>query len=390
MNLKQRNNKGGQDELQGKQQDPRWPIYIGLWKRSIPYVDEDIAKDDLDEPHIKRRHAILKQHPEITQLYGVEPLTKYVIAASVALQLLMAYTMGRIWTSSTVALVVSSFVIGGSFAQMYGVVIHEATHGLVFKTPVLNRLAGLVANVGLPFPIAASFRRYHLEHHAFQGVVGKDPDLPLAFEVQLIRGNPFMKLLFLFCYPVMYVVRGLALQKAPSTWELINWAFTICTDIVVWHVCGPRGFLYMILSLWFGYGIHPAAAHFIQEHFTFDNGQETYSYYGGLNKLFLNIGYHNEHHDFTKVPWTKLPTVKAIAPEFYECLMSHQSWLMVHWNFVFDRTLGPQSRVARDYDDHKRGRRMLNPKNNIVDEVKYWEDGEGNLQRCDSGIHDST
>ncbi|CAG8799102.1 12159_t:CDS:2, partial [Racocetra fulgida] len=45
--------------------------------------------------------------------------------------------------------------------------------------------------------------------------------------------------------------------------------------------------------------LHPVAARYIQEHYTFDDGQETYSYYGRLNKIFMNIGYHNEHHDFT-------------------------------------------------------------------------------------------
>eukprot|EP00842_Homolaphlyctis_polyrhiza_P005138 jgi/Hompol1/5625/HPOL_000863-RA len=189
-------------------------------------------------------------------------------------------------------------------------------------------------------------------------------------------GNPLLKLVFLMLYPVMYVVRGLAMQKAPSFWEYVNWVVTIATDVVVWHVCGPRGFLYMFLSLWFGYSLHPAAAHFIQEHFTFVDGQETYSYYGGLNKIFLNIGYHNEHHDFTKIPWSKLPLITEIAPEFYENLLGHDSWLRVHWDFIFDKTLGPQSRVGRTWDDHKRGRKMVMSNKN-VDEVKHWEDGEG-------------
>lgn len=78
-------------------------------------------------------------------------------------------------------------------------------------------------------------------------------------------------------------------------------AFTIVSDTLVVKYNGTRGLLYLFLSLWFGYGFHPAAMHFIQEHYTVTDGQETYSYYGGLNKWFLNIGYHNEHHDFTKV-----------------------------------------------------------------------------------------
>ena len=115
-----------------------------------------------------------------------------------------------------------------------------------------------------------------------------DPDLPLDWERRLIRGNAFLKFLWLNIYPAMYVVRGLMMQKKPQFWELVNWAFTITTDALIWYFCGLRGLIYLFISLWLGYGIHPAAAHFIQEHYTFDDGQETYSYYGILNFFFLS------------------------------------------------------------------------------------------------------
>ncbi|KAJ8326489.1 sphingolipid delta-4 desaturase [Batrachochytrium dendrobatidis] len=376
--------------------DSRHPNYVGFWKRSIPNIDDTIAIDDIDEPHIKRRHAMLAAHPDIKTLYGIEPSTKYVIAAIVSVQLALAYYFGQVWSTGQtgkgfmLALIVCAFVIGGTITQLIGVIIHEATHGLIFESPIMNKIAGIVSNLALPVPIAQSFRRYHLEHHAFQGVVGKDPDLPLDFEVKLIKGNTFAKIIFITLYPVMYVVRGLAMQKAPSDWEYINVVTTVVADVLIWRFCGPIGFFYMFLSLWFGYSFHPAAAHFIQEHFTFADGQETYSYYGGLNKLFLNIGYHNEHHDFTKIPWSKLPTLKAMAPEFYDTLLFHDSWMRVHWDFIFNSDLGPQSRVGRSYDDHKRGRKMLVANKGVnVDEVKLWEDGNSAddvLNRHDSGI----
>ena len=193
------------------------------------------------------------------------------------------------------------YSIGGTLTSTCGSIIHEVAHSLVFKSPLGNRLLGLLVNTTIPFPIAMSFKRYHLDHHAFQGVLGKDPDLPLDWEINLIRGNIATKLAWLAIYPFMYVIRGIAHQKPPTRWEIINLIWTVVCDVVIYSTCGGLGLLYCFLSLWLGYSLHPGAAHFIQEHYTWIDGQETYSYYGSMNSIMMNVGYHNEHHDFTKV-----------------------------------------------------------------------------------------
>ncbi|HZY05557.1 MAG TPA: fatty acid desaturase, partial [Anaeromyxobacteraceae bacterium] len=90
-------------------------------------------------------------------------------------------------------------------------------------------------------------------------------------------------------------------------------------------------------------------ARWIQEHFlTFPDGaQETFSYYGPLNAVALNVGYHVEHHDLMRVPWTRLPALTRLAPELYQPLHSHRSWSRLLWRFLFDPAISLTSRVVR-------------------------------------------
>jgi sphingolipid delta-4 desaturase len=95
-------------------------------------------------------------------------------------------------------------------------------------------------------------------------------------------------------------------------------------------------------------GLHPLGGRWIQEHYLTDSPQETYSYYGPLNKLAFNVGYHNEHHDFSYIPWNKLPEIKRIAPEYYETLTYHTSWSSLVWKFLSDPEISLFSRVIRE------------------------------------------
>lgn len=104
---------------------------------------------------------------------------------------------------------------------------------------------------------------------------------------------------------------------------------------------------YLLIADWLGLGMHPISGHFISEHYEFSAQNETYSYYGPLNWLAWNVGYHNEHHDFPRISGFRLPQVRAIAPEFYDHLPQTKSWPGTLWNFIFDPTISPFSRIKR-------------------------------------------
>jgi sphingolipid delta-4 desaturase len=71
------------------------------------------------------------------------------------------------------------------------------------------------------------------------------------------------------------------------------------------------------------------------------------SYYGTLNWVNFNVGYHVEHHDLFNIPGWRLPQLKALAPEFYEPLVSHRSWTAIIWKFLTEPELGNFSRIER-------------------------------------------
>jgi sphingolipid delta-4 desaturase len=109
---------------------------------------------------------------------------------------------------------------------------------------------------------------------------------------------------------------------------------------------GLPAFLYLLFSTLFALGPHPLGGRWLQEHYVTRPGQETYSYYGPLNRLSFNIGYHNEHHDFMNVPWLRLRRLHRIAAPFYDELASYRSWTAVVLRFVFDARQSPYSRIV--------------------------------------------
>lgn len=191
------------------------------------------------------------------------------------------------------------------------------------------------------------FKRYHMDHHKYQGEDIVDADIPLAAEARLFNST-FGKLIWVILQPAWYALRPVfSVPKAPTHHEAINWTAQIAFDFAIYHFFGMGAVIYLIAGTLLGMGLHPLAGHFIAEHYTFIKGQETYSYYGPLNWLSFNVGYHNEHHDFPFIPGSRLPLLRALAPDFYDTLPCHTSWVKVIYRYITDPEVGPFSRVKR-------------------------------------------
>eukprot|EP00386_Alphamonas_edax_P005865 GDKI01019158.1.p1 GENE.GDKI01019158.1~~GDKI01019158.1.p1 ORF type:complete len:336 (-),score=95.27 GDKI01019158.1:630-1637(-) len=326
-------------------------------KQGSPF--EDFYWVNAPEPHAVRRRQILEKHPEIKQLYGPDIKQAYFCLATVAVQLAMIALIYR-YDFSWPVVCVMTYVISGTANHSLQLAMHELSHGLFFKTRWLNDwFAIFVANVPTGFPSACTFKRYHLEHHTYQGVDDMDMDIPTRAEGFFFQ-NPLTKLLFVMLQPAFYALRpGIVKPKQMTPMEALNWVVQLCFDFAVWHLLGNKAIFYVIFGSLWGLGLHPTAGHFIAEHYVFTKGHETYSYYGPLNWLVYNVGYHNEHHDFPAVPGSRLPEVKRMAPEFYDTLPSYTSWVWVIWHFVTASDVTCFSRIKRktiDGDTEKNNR----------------------------------
>lgn len=297
-----------------------------------------------DEPHATRRKQILAKYPQMETLYGPDIRPLPVVLLLIASQLYIA-SLAVSWGWPLFILV--AWTYGGAASHALSLMTHELSHNLLFKKPIFNSYFGIFCNVAMGLPSSTMFKRYHLEHHQYQGDTEKDMDLPTPWEGRFFTNTP-LKALWLLLQPAFYALRPTIVRpKVPMKLDILNTITIVCTDAVIVYFISPWALFYLVLSTLLGMGFHPVAGHFIAEHYVFVEGHETYSYYGALNYLCWNVGYHNEHHDFPKVAGWRLPQVTKMAPEFYENLPQHKSWTMVLVNYVTDPSIGPFSRMIK-------------------------------------------
>ncbi|MCG8598017.1 MAG: fatty acid desaturase [Kiloniellales bacterium] len=306
------------------------------------------SRVDWPDAHLARRRAILKHYPTVKALMGNNPATAGFVFLLVGLQLSVAAGLAA-FDAHWLLVVVFAYVLGAFPNHALYVLIHECTHNLVFKRHWPNQVLGIVCDFALVVPGAMAFRKYHLLHHKHMGVEALDADMPTQGEARLIGNRPARKALWMLFFSLSQALRpkkilGIGLW---DRWVLANVVAVVAVDLLVLAVLGPKALVYLLLSTFFGLGLHPLGGRWIQEHFVTRDGQETYSYYGPLNRVCFNVGYHNEHHDFANVPWNNLPKLKAAAPEYYDSLASYDSWTGVLVRFILDPAMSTYSRITR-------------------------------------------
>ncbi len=282
--------------------------------------------------HAARRKAILKAHPEVKGLYGYDPTTVLWAAGLVALQVgLTAFAQRLSWP----AVLLLAYVVGAFPAHAIGMLIHEAGHNLVFRKTWANKLVAVLANIPLGAPAALDFRVQHGLHHRHLGDVdGKDTQAPTRREAEVVH-SPLVKLAS-FTFGRFYFRARPANHVRFDGWKTLNWVLCIVYGGVVLYFFGVKAFMFGMVSGLVGFGPHPLGGRRLSEHLTARRGQPTNSYYGVLNRVIFDAGYHVEHHDFPNIPWQRLRKLHRIAREFYEPLYNTRSWTVLLFSYLFD------------------------------------------------------
>ncbi|MDX2001338.1 MAG: fatty acid desaturase [Chitinophagales bacterium] len=315
-------------------------------------MQSDFHKSTINQPHPSRTKQILKAHPEVKKLFTRNPYTALIMLGVLALQTIIAYFMGQAGLEYWWLAVITAYIVGAFASHTMYVIIHEATHDLVFANKTLNRFVAIFADLPNLFPAAMGFKIYHIKHHQHQGDYDFDADIANRWEAKLIGNSPLGKAMWLLFFPIFQLTRPPRLKSIQlfNKWTWINLAFCLAYDAAIVYFCGWAGLIYLLCSFFFSIGLHPLGARWIQEHYTYDPEQETASYYGPGNIPSLNVGYHNEHHDFPNIPWNNLPKLKKLAPEFYDNLKYHDSLIKLFFQFLFDKRYSLFSRVERTAD----------------------------------------
>jgi len=305
--------------------------------------------------HLERKRAILKDHPEVKELFGNNPYTSLLLLIVLPIHFYFSIYFSEFWWP---IYLLAAYTLGSWLAFVLQVIGHEGTHRLVFKNGSLNRLVAIFSFLPLFWgPFGTLWMYEHMWHHNV--VVDK------SFRYGKQSNGPIKKALFTCLFIVLvnifFAISATRLgikillnlpnkfsgktdswvpndfkvppygrfPQAVNGWTAFNILCCFIYNTILLTCFGWYPFLYQFIASMSMNGLHPLGMRQVQEHYFLVKGQPTNSVYTSWHTIFLNIGHHNEHHDFANIPWNRLPKLTAIAPEYYMNLKYYTSYIQV-------------------------------------------------------------
>jgi sphingolipid delta-4 desaturase len=335
-----------------------------------------VGVSDQARQHNDVRRRVLAANPTLATLAGPDWRT------AIAAVLLLAFYWGVAWGVSKTnwwIVFLAAFFIGQFVHHAAATLVHESAHRLVFRNARAKLAFDLVIEALLTsFSRQLSYQHEHVtSHHAHLGDYEGDWEHEDIFRVaarrlyrqqyplrsRLLNVGVFVLHLLPYGYFIealtvpRYLARktGLPLRDKvrntgatkPSRGEVrLFFLFSFAVYVGLYLCFGFLGWLFhtwamsIVLGRW-GISIR---GQFISEH---SGDEPTRSTYAWTNRLFFNTGYHSEHHSFPNVAWSRLPKLKAAAPDAFGVANPH-SYFRLWWAQMKAEFDLPKRPSARD------------------------------------------
>jgi sphingolipid delta-4 desaturase len=322
-------------------------------------------KSPLANRHDDLRRRILEGRPEVRRLYGPDART------ALAAPLILAVHWSAAWAVSgtNVAVVFLAALFFGQFViHSAAALVHETAHRLVFAQRRRKLCFDLLLETILAsFGRQLTYQHEHISsHHPHLGDYERDYEhedvcrflARRAFRSRHPRAQRALTVaeLAVHLLPLGFLLAEEALPRfyrgatgrsvkdsrrdigatRPTPAErglFIGVSAAVNVLLLTWF--GPLGWLYHVwaLSIFLGKCGITNLGQSLSEHPTDDAATPTRSTYWWGNRVLFNTGFHHEHHTFPAVAWTRLPQLKAVAPEEFD-VASERSYFGHWWHHV--------------------------------------------------------
>ena len=326
---------------------------------------EKIGLSKQARQHREMRQTVLRQHPEARCLTGPQHLT----ALAAPLLLAIHWSIAALVSGSNLLVVfITAFFAGQLVMHATGALVHETAHKLVFR----QRLPKLLFDLNLELILGSfskqlTYQHEHVSsHHPYMGIYDRDYEHEdicgylarqkytqqhpqcqrlVTIATLLVHALPFGFLLADEIFPrfYRYVMRQEVTDKKrdigathPSRFDQSLFiAVSLLANIILFMAFGFLGWLYhnWSLSLFLGKCGISNLGQSLSEHDGSNSEIPTFSTYWWGNKILFNTGYHNEHHTFPNVPWTRLPLLTRMSPEIFHAARK-KSYFQFWWEHV--------------------------------------------------------
>ncbi|PHR61354.1 MAG: fatty acid desaturase [Robiginitomaculum sp.] len=276
-----------------------------------------------------KKIAYIPKH-EVKQLSARSDLVGFLLVAHCWGTIILAGAFFIYWPNP-LSFVLAVAIIGSRQLGM-SILMHDAAHGILFKTAKFNTL---FAQIFLASPVGAniaSYRKYHLTHH-LNTQQDNDPDLPLSaafpitrksFVRKMVRdmtGQTAFKLRYL---PILSYIKNRKASGSKNTaFYLGNLTTPILSNLILFGLCWATGYWWAYFALWIVplytvfqvvVRIRNIAEHAMTSHEKnpLINARTTYANW--LERVFVApywVNYHVEHHAYMFVPCWQLKKLHA-------------------------------------------------------------------------------